>query len=197
MLALTIRPHRPAGLTLIEVMVALAIVAILGLVAVPSFVAYQRNSELSSAANSLLSAVTMARSEAMKRNLKVLVVPFSENSWASGWKVFADNNKDGTFSLGDDVIAQRDALLPSYFATPVGTNNAAAGTPGGPYLMFDGSGYAANRGAGSVYNLSIQFSRTDDTSPRQKRFLIVAVTGRARVCTPTVANDALCNASNL
>lgn len=186
--------HPSAGFTLIELMVTVAVVSILAMVAVPSFVAYQRNSELTSAANSLLAAVNTARSEAMKRNLKVLVVPYSGTSWGTGWKVFADTNKDGLYSASDEIVVQRDATLPSYFAAPVGTGTAAASTANGPYIMFDGSGFPKSRDA-TVPNLSITFRRTDDTSPRQTRFLGIARTGRARICTPASASDSTCNAT--
>ncbi|MFE8645939.1 GspH/FimT family pseudopilin [Sphingomonas sp. NCPPB 2930] len=195
MLALTSMRRAARGFTLIELMVTVAIVAILGMVAVPSFVAFQRNSELTSTSNSLLAAIGTARSEAMKRNMRVVVVPFSGTSWGNGWKVFADLNKDGKLSDSDTIVAQRDAPLPSYFATPAGTETAAAGTTDGPYIMFDGSGYLAKRDSGGAQNMSITFNRTDDTSAKQTRILLLSRPGRARVCTPSGANDATCNAS--
>lgn len=195
MLAVTkTRPGLSRGFTLIELMVTIAIVSILGMVAVPSFVAFQRNSELTGAANSLLAAVNMARSEAMKRNLRVVVVPFSGTSWGTGWTVFADVSRAGILSATDEIVAQRDSPLPSYFAAPSGTGNAAASATGGPYIMFDGSGFATSRTGGSG-NLSIKFNRTDDTSLKQTRVLVIAPTGRARICTPASASDANCGAN--
>ena len=53
-----------AGFTLIELMVTLAIAAVLMMVAAPSFVGFQRNSEMTSVTNSLLAAANAARAEA-------------------------------------------------------------------------------------------------------------------------------------
>jgi type IV fimbrial biogenesis protein FimT len=63
------------GFTLIELMVTLTIAAVLALVVAPGLTAYKRNAELTSAINTLLSAVNAARSEAMKRGMKAMVIP--------------------------------------------------------------------------------------------------------------------------
>lgn len=73
---------RTRGFTLIELMVTMALVAVLLRIGIPSFVSFQRNSELTSAANGLLSSINSARTEAMKRNMNAGVVPASGNSWA-------------------------------------------------------------------------------------------------------------------
>nr|WP_264080799.1 GspH/FimT family pseudopilin [Paracidovorax avenae] len=72
------------GFTLIELMVTMVLVAVLLRIGIPSFVSFQRNSELTSAANGLLSSVNSARTEAMKRNMNAGVVPASGSSWAGG-----------------------------------------------------------------------------------------------------------------
>ena len=86
---------RAAGFTLIELMVTIAIAAILLMIGVPSFVAFQRNSELTSATNSLVAAISAAKGEAMKRGQSAVVVPTPpSNSWKDGWTVFVDGNRN-------------------------------------------------------------------------------------------------------
>ncbi len=76
-----------AGFTLIELMAAVLIAAILAAIAAPSFskmVAYQR---MKTVATDLYVAITMARSEALKRNTRVTLSPIQAGAWQSGWQI--------------------------------------------------------------------------------------------------------------
>ncbi len=76
-------------------MITLAIGAVLMMVAAPSFVGFQRNSEMTSITNSLLAAANTARAEAMKTGMNAFVVPSGNGSdWSAGWVVFVDKNRD-------------------------------------------------------------------------------------------------------
>nr|MDH4446330.1 prepilin-type N-terminal cleavage/methylation domain-containing protein [Acidovorax sp.] len=73
------------GFTLIELVVTIAIAAVLMAVAAPSFIGFQRNSELTSVTNSLISATNAARAEAMKTGMNAFVVPTANgNDWSAG-----------------------------------------------------------------------------------------------------------------
>lgn len=182
---------RTRGFTLIELMVTLAIVAILMMVAVPSFVAFQRNAELTSASNTMLAALNAARSEAMKRNQNVMVTPLG-TGWASGWQVFVDVDRSGTLSTGDIVITTYPALQ-TYF-TVSGTGNANLSSP---YVLFNGSGYASDTG-GTLGNLTIEIARSDLSGSElleQTRRVKVANTGRVRVCKATDTTNCVAGGS--
>jgi type IV fimbrial biogenesis protein FimT len=181
------------GFTLIELMVAIAIAAILMVVAAPSFVAFQRNSELTSASNSLLSAINAARSEAMKRNFNAMVTPTDGSDWKNGWTVFVDSNMNGSLDTSDVVIFRKESL-PAYFDIR-GTNTADGATP---YMLFNGSGYAMTTARAPV-NLALIIQRNDLSGVNQlaqTRLLLVAVTGRARVCKPATSADADCTSTD-
>jgi type IV fimbrial biogenesis protein FimT len=67
------RPFVQAGMTLIELVVGLAIAALLGMTAAPYFADFTTNSKLREGGNVVLSEVLMAQSEAIKRNRTVRV----------------------------------------------------------------------------------------------------------------------------
>jgi type IV fimbrial biogenesis protein FimT len=194
MLALMRRPRRPHGFTLIELMVTLAIAAILMFLAVPSFVSFQKNAQLTSAANSLLAAINAARGEAMKRGMSAMVVPTNNGSdWKTGWVVFVDKDNSRTYTDTGDNTVLTQASLPS--GVSIIGNNTAAGSK--PYIMFDASGYSKTK-TGGFGALSISFARTDVGTAdqyRQTRRLIIASTGRVRMCTPVSATDTNCTAT--
>lgn len=89
---LTPSARRNHGFTFVEVMVAVAIVAILAAVALPSFVAWLQNAQIRTAAESIRSGLGAARAEAIRRNT---LVQFSlDNPTATGgtgWTITAPN----------------------------------------------------------------------------------------------------------
>ena len=184
--------QRSSGFTLIELMVTISIAAILLAVGVPSFVAFQRNSELTGAANSLLSAINAVRGEAMKENTNSFIVPNS-GLWENGWTLFVDNDLDNTQSAGDRIIATYNTPLPSYFEVVNG-----AGGPTIPYISFNGSGYPRTA-SGTFDNMTLNIQRKDISGSQQleqTRRVIIAKTGRVRVCKPISASDQNCLARN-
>jgi type IV fimbrial biogenesis protein FimT len=99
------------GFTLIEILVALAIVAILMSIAVPSFRDASLSSQLRSVANNLVASAAVARSEAFKRNAPMTMCVSTggtscstTGSWEQGWIVMA----------GSTVIATQSALPAGY-----------------------------------------------------------------------------------
>jgi len=183
-------PYRIGGFTLIELMVAIAIAAVLLVIGVPSFVAFQRSSELTSAANSFVAALGAARGEAMKRGRQAVVVPRADNNWASGWTVFVDTDNDQQFN-GSDILIVQQGALPTYFAaTGQGTAQASPS-----YIMFNPSGYAQT--SGSIFqSATLKIERNDITGTEktnQTRIVVIAKTGRARACQP--ATDTTCTTS--
>jgi type IV fimbrial biogenesis protein FimT len=89
----------PRGFTLIELMVAIMVLAILLGVAVPSFRDAALGSRLTAYANDLVASAQVARSEAIKRNAPVRLCVSSggaaceEDSWEAGWIVVTDGGQ--------------------------------------------------------------------------------------------------------
>jgi prepilin-type N-terminal cleavage/methylation domain-containing protein len=108
----------PRGFTLLELMVTLAVAAVILSVAAPSFGEFRRNSRLTSAGNDFLAAVQIARSEAIKRQQPVAICPTatprdptavcSAGPW-SAWIVFVDPNNDCVRGGGGEPIIKGDS----------------------------------------------------------------------------------------
>lgn len=62
---------RPGGFTLLELMITLAVVAILAALATPSFTGVINSNRLTGQANELVAGIQMARSEAVRRNRRI------------------------------------------------------------------------------------------------------------------------------
>ncbi|ABM34100.1 GspH/FimT family pseudopilin [Paracidovorax citrulli] len=179
------RRHR--GFTLIELMVTMALVAVLLRIGIPSFVSFQRNSELTSAANGLLASVNSARTEAMKRNMNAGLVPTTGSSWGGGWTAFVDIDGNGSFDAAKDLVVSTQPALASYFSV-TGTGTATGDTPS---ITFNSSGYVKDFG-----NVTLEIARNDLSDAallEQTRRVVIFKTGRVRVCKPTSATDAACS----
>lgn len=191
---------RSTGFTLIELLITIAIAVIAMAVAVPSFVTFQRNAELTSTANSLIAAINAARGEAMKRNMNVIVAPSTANGWTGGIRVYVDTDRDSAFTSGTDIVVMlQDAAPPSLDVTNV--TSVGAGAPAAAtFLMFNGSGYATNSaGAATFVRSAMKLQRTGLAGAdvfKQSRIVMVAKTGRVRVCTPKSASDDNCRIDN-
>ena len=178
------------GFTLIELLVTLALVAIMMGVAAPSFMAFQRNAELSSLTNTLLAGMNAARGEAMKRGRNAFVSPVDNTKWSSGWVVYVDIDGSQSFNASDVTVLTSQAL-PAHIAIS-GTDNANASPP---YILFDALGYSKKKNGG-FGALTFTIARNDVSAGQalaETRRLIIASTGRVRSCKP--ATDASCTAS--
>jgi len=127
-----------AGFSLIEVMVALAVFALVATLAVPNIRNFVQNNQMSASANNLMGSLALARSEAIKRNTQVSVCASSSQTgctgvdWNSGWIVFVDGEDPGVVDGTDEIL------------------NAVQGLPGGmdlastdPYIQFKPNGSLA------------------------------------------------------
>lgn len=105
-------PASARGFTLIELLVTMSVVAILVGIAVPGFQDMVRRNRLASETNNLVSALAIARSEAIKRGGVVTVCKTSNPddvspvcatgaSWENGWIVFTDAGTRGTIDGAD------------------------------------------------------------------------------------------------
>lgn len=138
---------RIAGFTLIEVMVTLAIAAILATMAAPMLSGFLARSQMNAVANDLTGALQMARMEAVSRNTCVSICRRAtsgaaqcagdEGAWSSGWLVYESPSCDGAVAVtdppADKTLRAREAVPSSISVnTSDGTAPAVIGfTPRG------------------------------------------------------------------
>lgn len=83
--------RRSVGFTLIELLVTLAVLAVIAGIAVPGFADLMSRHRATTLANELVTALSMARSESVKRGTAARVCPGStaacDGSWSDGWVV--------------------------------------------------------------------------------------------------------------
>ena len=82
------------GMTLLELLVAIAILSVLVSLAAPSFSTILAEQRLRQASSEMRISLTTARSEAIKRGESVVVVP-RDGGWSEGWCVEADAGASG------------------------------------------------------------------------------------------------------
>ncbi|MDD2914476.1 MAG: GspH/FimT family pseudopilin [Gallionella sp.] len=95
--------QRQTGLTMIELMIVVTIAAILAGIAAPSFSDLINNTRQASAMSQLTNDLNRARSEAIKRNRRVLICVRGTDTacgtgtnWQNGWLVCYDEDQNGT-----------------------------------------------------------------------------------------------------
>jgi type IV fimbrial biogenesis protein FimT len=156
------------GFSLIELMTAIAVLAVLFGLAVPTFVQIINDNRLTTQANELVSALNYARSEAVKRGDNVSICASTNgttcsgsNAWNDGWIAFTDSTGTG------GTLDASDALLQVWPAT-----GGLALTTNGASVRYQSSGMV-------VTTRSFTLQKAGCTGPRSRQ-VGVALTGRVR-----------------
>ena len=120
---------KQAGLTLIELMITLVVGSILMVIAVPSFMSFQKDNRRVTQLNDLVSGLNLARSEAVKSNATVALCPSADgancagnNKYERGWIVFLNTDGDSP----PDVDAGETVLRTHSGTTGAGTSMRAS-----------------------------------------------------------------------
>lgn len=93
---------RQGGFTLIELMVTIGLLAILLAAVAPSFRGLLLDNQAATQANAVVTSLMFARSEAIKRNVPVVMcrsntgTDYAGSNWANGWILFADADRSGS-----------------------------------------------------------------------------------------------------
>jgi type IV fimbrial biogenesis protein FimT len=171
------------GMTLIELMVAVALLAIMLGLAAPSFNDFRRNADLTSTANTFLTSVSVARAEAMKRSLNVYVAP-TGTTWAGGWRVFADIDNNQAYTDGTDAVISESPAFPTGVSVNETVNATGFVDNAARYVMFNGSGYPRLNNAAFLSGTMEIVNQINQT-----RCVALSPVGRVRVYTATSCTE--------
>jgi type IV fimbrial biogenesis protein FimT len=163
------RSRDQRGFTIIEMMTAILILAILVAIAVPSFRSIIQNNSIVANHNELVASLSYARSEAIKRVTSVTVCSSTNNTscaasnnWSTGWIVFNDPNANATVDAGETVIEAKGGAIGGV------TLNGVAGLNS---VRFTGTGMIGT----AAGTFRVQKSGCSGNNARE---IAIAVTGR-------------------
>jgi len=136
-----------------ELMIVLVVMGILAALAAPSFSDMIKSQRIKSMASDLNASLTLARSEAVKRNKLVTMAPVTAGAWQGGWRI-ADPDNAGSYievheavasltSTGPDSVVYRTSgriqgnVAPEFNISAAGTSTVRCVTvdlSGRPYI---------------------------------------------------------------
>ena len=153
------------GFTLVELMIVLVIVAVIVMIAAPSFSTLIQRTKLKAYANEWVASVYLARSEAIKRNAVMTLCTSTDGAtctgggnWEQGWLVMDPN---------DTVIKYQQPLEPGivlFEMSSIGFNTMA----------FQPSGVASDSAV-------LKLCQQEAASGVEAKILTVSMTGRPRI----------------
>ncbi len=165
-----------SAFTLIELMLAIAVGAVLLVLGVPSFKNIMERNGLAVQVNDFISTLNYARSEAVKRKQDIVicrsdttVTPLNCNTsggagYEEGWMIYIDFDRDGDFDNGSDETLWTHAALKQ------GMELSGDGSTGNR-IRYDAKGRSKNDGS---------FIVCKDNDPTKARVLVVN-NGRVRL----------------
>jgi len=158
------------GFTLLELVITVALAAIVMAIAVPSMRTFTQNDRLVTNINILIGHMAYARSEAVKRSQQVSVCASNDaatcsGTWSDGWIVYIDANADNSFTAGEEVIRSQQTLE---------GGNTLTATTIGTQVTYDNRGFVT---AASVGSLQLCDSRTGNYGKTVR----ITTTGRVRL----------------
>ena len=165
------------GFTLIEILMVVAIIGIMLLAGMPSFISFIAKTRVSGAANAFLGDISYARSEAATRQQQVAICVSSDQAscsttqtWDTGRLIFVDANADGALNAGETVLRVSQAMS--------STNVTVSGFGSSTLLSFRPFGGLTPATAGSI-------TLCPTSGSHEGRIVAVAATGRPLITKKT------------
>lgn len=168
-------PHAAgsSGFTILELLITISIAVTLLTIGAPSFIQFLQDRRVGSQASDLTLSLQYAKSEAIKRNLRVSLCATAGaatacttgTAWTNGWNVMTDDNGNCTQDGNDQVLRVWPAL------------------EGGNTLCFNGGNGVTFRSSGMTPAANGTFRICDARGPGSARGIVISNQGRTRAGT--------------
>lgn len=179
------------GFTLVELLVTFAVVGIIAAIGVPSLRGFIVSNRLTGYANDLLAAISLARSESIRRGQRVVLCPIAAaeggtpdtsacvdpvaDSWA-GWMIFADVNRNSAWDAGEEVI-RADVFGGGASVVLAGASLRNASNQ----IVFLPSGIARENGTGAIQQFNLRVCESGVTLAQNLRDVVMVSGSRVSV----------------
>ena len=184
-----------SGFTLVELLITLAVVAIVLALATPTLREVILNNQRSTQLNAIMSSLNVARAAAVQRGVNAIVCitdgatppdcDTSATTWEDGWIVFADTNGDaayeadpngnGAWDDGEDFLISHHKPLPDG-ATLRGDSAEVTRS-----ITFDARGFCASCPQDVDDDEQPTLQLCDARAEAEARGVRIAWTGRAQI----------------
>ncbi len=175
------------GFTLLELMIVLALAAVILAIGAPTFAEFRRNGRLTADANDLLTAVQVARTEAVKQQRTMSLCATDDPLAAApacsgradftGWLVFADPDADCALAGGADIARAGGRAVADRGAVQSVSDGSCLSFRASGFLL-DGPGATARR---MVYCDERGYALQGGTNQSAARGIEVTNTGRGEI----------------
>lgn len=166
------------GFTLVELVITLAIVAILAGIVAPSFITFVQDNRMASQITNLIGSVHMARAESSTRRTIITMCGSSDGAtcntaqWENGWIIFTDDNNSGNAVMdgADQLIRYQEPLEGGNTLRESGFNFGSNGV-----ISFNDNGFLlGNDPAAGTLTLC------DDRGVSEAMAIVVNISGTSR-----------------
>jgi type IV fimbrial biogenesis protein FimT len=196
-----------AGISMIEIMVSIVIVGILAAIGIPSLSTWMLNTQVKATGESLLSALQLARAEAIRQNLRSEII-FNDSNGLASWTVITDSSSvPSTFPVANTIesggVAEAGknarigvssaALSGQNYATAIAAGTAMNTNPK-PGIVFDAFGRVATDASANAQVTRV--TRIDVTGLNdvagsaeanyRRRVVTITDSGLSKLCRPSL-----------